>query len=156
MRTASQNLLDHVSAARGGISDYAIGKLLKVSSAAVSRWRVGHSHMSEANITAACALLGKRTDVGRWQIMIGAEREKGPDGDYYRAMRRDFEIVERGGKLPSDSMLRIFIDGLRGRVAGWAVAAMLTAGMIYAPPENTAFAATFDASSAGRDMYYTK
>lgn len=147
MRTASQDLLDQVSAAQGGISDYAISKLLRVSSAAVSRWRVGHSHMSEANITAACNLLGRYPNIGRWQYLIGAEREKGPDGDYYRAMRRDFETLDRGGKLDKNSPLRIFIEGVGGIVAGWAFAAMVAAGTIFAPAGNQASAASFNSSA---------
>lgn len=145
--TATQQLLDLVRAAQGGISDYRVGKLMGVSTSAVSRWRTGDGHMSETNITAACKLLGGKPDVGRWQYFIGAEREKGPDGDHYRTMRREFETLDRGGKLDKNSPLRIFIEGVGGIVAGWAITAMVAAGMIFAPAGNQASAASFNSSA---------
>jgi len=148
MENATTRLLDLLRASQGGCTDYRVAQLLGVTRSTVSRWRTGEGHMSEANIMEAAKHLGPRFDVGRAMVFIGAEREKGPDGEYYRRARRDFEIVESGGTLPDDSLLRIFIEGLNGKVAAILASVGLALAMVLAPVK-PATAATFSADNCG-------
>jgi|GEM_PF-5665690 len=145
MATATQQLLDLVRVAQN-CTDYRAAKLLGISDASVSRWRTGGGHMSAGTIVKACNLAGEK-NVGRWQIFIGAERELGPDGDWYRDMRADMLKAEAGEKLDKSSSLSVLLRGLRTRTAAVILSAAMMLGLSGLSPENTAFAASSGADA---------
>jgi hypothetical protein len=140
MPNTTQRLLDLVSEANANCSsDYRIGKLLGVSTSAVSRWRTGVGHMSQGNVVAACKVAGIR-DAWRWIVFVGSEREQGPDGDFYREVREDFEALERGGKAKKGGYLHMLIHGLPKNVASVLLGTALALGLAALPAQRVAAA----------------
>lgn len=76
--TPTVRLLDEVSAALGGITDYRIAKLLGITTQRVSQWRVGKSGMGATRAIDLCELAwpGDETKKLRWLIELEREREK--------------------------------------------------------------------------------
>jgi hypothetical protein len=130
MSNATQRLIDRVRASNGNCSDYRVGKLLGVSTSAVSRWRTGTGHMSTANVEAACKAAGIK-DVFRWEMLIEAEREQGADGDFARRVRDEFRELDAGRPAPKDGYLYQFMHGLKGRIASILLVAL---GLFAARP----------------------
>lgn len=141
MNTETLRLLALVQKANGHCTDYRAAQLLEVTSATVSKWRVGRSHMGPAAIVKACKLAGE-PNVARWQIFIGAEREVGPDGDWYRDLRADMLKAEAGEKPAKDSSLSVLLRGARTRTAAAILAVIALLGLSGLSPENKAFAAS--------------
>lgn len=124
MGTASTRLLDVLRASQGNCTDYRAGKLLGVTTATVSRWRTGAGHMSTANVQRACELAGIPDQTWEWNLRIGAERERGPDGDLYRQAVADLERVRQGQEPSECGLFALLTRGVRA-------AAILTA-MVFA------------------------
>lgn len=147
METATTRLLDLIRQAHGNCTDYRAGKLLGVSTSAISRWRVGAGHMSPALIIKACQLAGER-DVFRWEMYIGAERERGPDGEFFRKVSKEFRALDQQEQPQKDWYLYPFIKGLGGLVP-----ALLLACIGIAASSNS-LAATVDYSTnSGTSLY---
>jgi hypothetical protein len=106
MLTASQALLDLVLDAQQ-CSDYRASQLLEVNKTAVSRWRTGIGHMSNATIEKACELAKCADDTWYWIIIVSAEREKGPDGDCFRTAAATIkdELEGRPRKKTGDKVI---------------------------------------------------
>lgn len=140
MTTATMRLLDALRAAQGNCTDYRAGKLLGMTTATVSRWRTGKSHMSMANVSRACELAGVPGDTWEWQIRIGAEREKGPDGDIYREALKDLDSYRATGK-PSPNGLFAMLRHYGGHAAIILIACLGAAVGVFLPGKD-AVAAT--------------
>lgn len=94
--------------------------------------------MSMANVSRACELAGIDADTWEWQIRIGAEREKGPDGDIYREAVKDLESYRATGEPATHGLIALLRNA--GRAA--AMVAFLLLGLIGALfPEKQASAA---------------
>lgn len=152
MENATTRLIDLISAANANCTDYRVGKLLEVSTSAVSRWRTGVGHMSEANVTQACKLAGIK-DVFRWQAFVGAERELGPDGDHWREIRDDFLRIDAGRQPKKDGYLYSLVHGLKGKVASMLLAGLVGVGLGALPAQRVRAAETGDQPQS---VYYGK
>jgi hypothetical protein len=150
MTTATLRLLDVLRASQGNCTDYRVSKLLSLDTAAVSKWRVGKGHMGMANIAKACELAGIPERTWEWQIRIGAEREKGPDGNIYREALRDLEAVQAGGE-PSPIG---FIALARRLSHVAAILACVLLGLVVSLfPEKQASAADLSVASDAHGFY---
>jgi hypothetical protein len=121
METSTIRLLNLIAQANGNCSDYRIGKLIDVTDSAVSRWRTGNGHMGQSAIIRACKAAGQ-ADIFRWQVEIGAEREKEADGDFYRKVRDEFHALDTHQKPTEGWYLYPFIKGLGGIVPALVLA----------------------------------
>lgn len=153
MATATTRLLDAIRAFNGNCTDYRAGKLLGMTTATVSRWRTGVGHMSMANVSRACELAGVDADTWEWQIRIGAEREKGPDGDIYREALKDLESYRTSGEPSPNGLFALLRKG--GRAA--AMVAFLLLGLIGAlfPEKQASAAMQAITASEPRSIDYT-
>jgi transcriptional regulator with XRE-family HTH domain len=113
MEKPSQALLDLVGT-KTRATDYRIAKLLGVTRSAVSRWRTGDGEMSPVTVERACQLAGI-VDVFRWRILIEAEREKGPDGDFARAVRADLERLAANKPIDRNGYLGTLLQACAAR-----------------------------------------
>lgn len=156
MTTATTRLLDALRAANGNCTDYRAGKLLGVSTSAVSRWRVGIGHMSDANVIEACHRAGLEHRTWQWRIRIGAEREKGPDGEMYRDMLVDIERMERSQEPRKGHLVYTLIHGISGRAAAIVAAFTLTLLGVFSPQNTVRAAQPMTAQSAPANMHYAQ
>jgi hypothetical protein len=101
---------------------------------------------------AACQAAGIK-DVFRWQALVGAEREQGPEGDYWREIRDDFARIDAGRQPKKDGYLYTLIHGLRGKVASILLAGLVGVGLGALPAQRVT-AATSEA--APQSVYYDK
>jgi len=131
MQTETRRLLELVRLANAGCSDYRLAQIMGVTRSTISLWVHGKGHMSPANVTKACALSGYR-DVGREQMFIAAEREKGPDGAFYREFKDDLLKVERGEEPSEHGWVRQIIEGV-GKHAAALIFALVAGFSGFAP-----------------------
>lgn len=153
MSNPSQELVELVRRAHGDCSYYRVAQLLNVEPAAVARWRKGRGHMSDGIITAACKL-ARLEDSLRWRSYIGAERERGPEGDHWREKREDFERMAAGLPPREGGELHLFIKGLPKHAASILLMVLTAVGAGALPSQR---ASAQDApSSLARSVYYVK
>lgn len=139
MITATTRLLDVLRESQGNCTDYRAGKLLGVSTSAVSRWRTGNGHMSDLNVKEACKLAGLgEADTWRWRARVGAEREKTPAGDVFRDLLEDFERQERN-EPPRPGHLMHTLANWPGRAAAIVATIIFAGASLF--PEKAAHAA---------------
>lgn len=156
MSNPTQQLLDLAAAHQGGVTDYRLHKLSGFAQNTVSKWRVGKAHMSPQAVTRFCDLAGIK-DVTRWQALIGAERESGPEGDFYRALRDELTLSTKAGKPPRGGLIDALVRSIAGKAAG-----ILLAGFVALSPshdarasENTAPARTALPAATSQGLYIT-
>lgn len=154
MENPTQQLIELVRRAHGGerCSYYKVAKLLGVEPAAVSRWRKGTGQMSDSSITAACGAAGL-IDSLRWRAFIGAERERGPEGDHWREFREDFRRIEQGLQPREGSELELFIKGLGKRVASILLTGLALVALGNVTPAE-AYAHAAGGSAVDRFIHY--
>lgn len=150
MITATTRLLDALRASHDNCTDYRAGKLLGVSTSAVSRWRLGQGHMSMANVSHACELAGVAADTWEWQIRIGAEREKGPDGDIYREALKDLESFRSNGEPSPHGLFALLRNSSR---AAAILAGVLTLGLVPLLSGKPASAAALEGAPAAQVLH---
>lgn len=109
---STQQLLDLAAAHQGKVSDYRLAKRSGYAQNTVSKWRTGRAAMSPSAIKVFCGMAGIQ-DVARWQVLIGAERDVGVDGEWFRDMRTEIEAAERDGKPIAGGIIEAFIRSIK-------------------------------------------
>lgn len=109
-KNGTQRLLDEAARRLGGISDYRLAKLMRVTPSAVSRWRTGVGHMANNHVVQACALAS--LPQLEWIARVAADRESPETGQVFRQMVADIEAAKRG-KVPDPKGLFAFLTGWR-------------------------------------------
>ena len=137
MLTASQALLDLVLDSQQ-CSDYRASQLLDVNKTAVSRWRTGIGHMSNATISKACELAKCQDDTWYWIIIISAEREKGPDGDCFRIAAQTIkdELEGKPRKKTGDKVIHALAARALKRKVGAASIVLASMFLGFGSPTN--------------------
>jgi hypothetical protein len=154
MENPTLQLIELLRLAHGGCSDYRIAKILEVEDSAVSRWVNARGHMSDTLITRACRAAHVE-DPLRWRAFIGAERERGPEGDHWREKRDDFLRMESGLAPKEGSELHLFIKAIRERRLSSVLLASVVLGLFGRPISAEAYAPAAD-SSCAPSVYYGK
>lgn len=96
MRTASQRLLDLVRESNGDCTDYRAGKLMGVSTSAITKWRTGSGHMNADNVAKACELAGIPHRAFYWTTAVAADRETGVAREQAIQVLEDLQRMEKG------------------------------------------------------------
>jgi hypothetical protein len=151
---STQQLMDLAAVHQGNVTDYRLHKLSGFAQSTVSKWRVGRAHMGPAAITKFCELAGIKDEM-RWQTLIGAERETGPEGDFYRTLRDELTLSMKAGKPVKGGIIDALVRSIAGKAAGILLAASLgLAGVNDARASgNTALSSHSPAEAGGRGMY---
>lgn len=124
MSNPTQQLMDLAAAHQGDVTDYRLHKLSAFAQTTVSKWRVGRAHMGPAAITKFCELAGIKDEM-RWQALIGAERETGPEGDFYRTLRDELTLSTKTGKPIKGGLVDAMVRSIAGKAAGIALASFM-------------------------------
>ena len=148
MENPTLQLVALVRAAHGGAqcTDYRIATLLKVRQSAVIRWKTGVGQMSDSLVTVACQEAGIK-DTYRWRAFVGAERERGPEGDHWRQLREDFRRIDAGLQPREDGELYMLVKGLKDKVASILLAGIVGVGL-SAPTPSEAYAVQHEGDRA--------
>lgn len=108
------------------MSDYRLGKLLGIKQSTVSNWRVGRSHIG----TEFAALFADACGLSPEYVYACIQRERADTPE-------EISLLERIAAAFKES-----------KAAGWIVAAMMAAGMSFAPAGNQAHASALNFSQS--------